>query len=92
MTKAFLQIGGRKEHGYIEFKELAKFVARHDDTKDSSKSFNELKEILTKRGLLDEGGKMSFNNFRRWIGPTIDPKEEFYFRHDAIDNPTFYSF
>jgi len=33
--------------------------------------------------------KISYNAFCSWLGPSIEPTEGYYFRHDSKKNPQF---
>ena len=44
---------------------------------------------MEERGIILDGDKMSYENFRAWVSPVLEPHEEFMFRHDAGGNPIF---
>ena len=48
-----------------------------------------MKQLFKLRNIIDEDEKIIFEAFKKWIGPSLERKEHFYFRHDSQDNPTF---
>jgi hypothetical protein len=33
--------------------------------------------------------KILYKDFCAWLGPTVEPKQQYYFRHDSKRNPSF---
>jgi hypothetical protein len=75
---------------FITLEEICDYMVKQYNG-DTTEVFEDLKAVLTARNLINEDGTVSYNNFRKWMSSTIEPKEEYYFRHDAIDNPAFNS-
>jgi hypothetical protein len=46
-------------------------------------------EILVKMRIKKGASKISYNAFCSWLGPSIEPTEGYYFRHDSKKNPQF---
>jgi Ca2+-binding EF-hand superfamily protein len=46
-----------------------------------------LMEILVKMHSKGMGKKIIYNEFTQWLGQSIYPKEEHFFRHDSKKNP-----
>lgn len=50
--------------------------------------FDDLKKLLIDKDS-QKKGRLSYSDFSKWIGSTINQSEGFYFRHDSIKNPSF---
>jgi hypothetical protein len=48
-----------------------------------------LMEILVKMHSKGMNKKITYNEFTQWLGQSIYPKEEHFFRHDSKKNPQF---
>ena len=46
-------------------------------------------EILVKMKTKKLGKALNYNEFTQWLGHSIYPKEEHFFRHDSKKNPQF---
>ena len=44
---------------------------------------------MLEKGIDLQGDKMSYESFRAWVSPVLEPHEEFMFRHDTGGNPIF---
>jgi hypothetical protein len=77
-----------KNQNSIEITELASFMAKQAKG-TSDDVIGDLQNILGQRNLLSEDGTLNYDNYRKWMSSTTEPKEEYYFRHDATDNPPF---
>lgn len=55
---------------------------------DLNIDYDDLKKLITDKDSKKKG-KLSYSDFSRWIGSTINQSEGFYFRHDSWKNPQF---
>lgn len=47
-----------------------------------------MKQLFAMRGILKEcGERIEFEPFKRWLGVSIERKENTFFRHDTTENP-----
>ena len=90
VRKAFLDLDADAD-GYITAEDLAKFMKNATSTsldKDGGKGFNfTLLELMIKLRCNSKTTNINYTNFCAWLGPSIEPVEAFYFRHDSNKNP-----
>lgn len=82
VRKAFLAIDDN-HIGYITAESLAKFLGA---SKQKNFDFT-LLEILIKLNTKGRKNRVNYNDFCAWLGPSIEPTETFFFRHDSKKNP-----
>ena len=78
MRRAFLDLDTDYD-GFLTEYELSRFLG-------SDVNLNDLKLLMQLRDTKGEG-KIDFTQFCCWFGPTLEPCEGFYFRHDSVQNP-----
>ena len=83
VRKAFLDL----DHDYDGFI-TAEDIARHFAREDKKLDFNVLRQLMVKKDS-KKVGKISYRDFSKWMGSTIEPPEGFCFRHDSSKNPEF---
>ena len=69
--------------GKIGAEELAKFIGAQ-----KTKNFDyTVLEILVKMRTKGMVTTLNYGDFVSWLGPSIQPTENFYLRHDSKKNP-----
>jgi hypothetical protein len=82
VRKAFLALDNDYD-GYIDVQDMLRYFGDQEKI-----DYNDLKKLLTDKDS-NRKGKLSYSDFSKWIGSTINQSEGFYFRHDSIKNPGF---
>lgn len=106
--QAFVEIRkgtGSNSMPYLTLRDLSVFLNRNEPEENLSNldviinEFNLyqfLHQLFSIRGLLkeSENGELviPFEEFKQWISPHLERKEQFYFRHNSSSNPTFLSY
>lgn len=87
--KAFMGINFDAKRNYVELKQIANFFENHFHYDSKERIQEDLRAIITERGIKLDGDKLSYESFRAWVSPVLEPHEEFMFRHDTSGNPKF---
>lgn len=82
MQKAFLALDSDYD-GYITVEDFMRFLGT-----DLKIDYDDLKKLIRDKDTKKKG-LLSYSDFSRWIGGTINQPEGFYFRHDSRKNPQF---
>lgn len=82
MRKAFLALDSDYD-GFVTTEDMLRFFGN-----DASIDYDDLKKLITDKDSKKKG-MLSYSDFSRWIGSTINQSEGFYFRHDSIRNPQY---
>lgn len=86
VRKAFLDLD-KNHNGSISAEELAKIlkygVKQQDPNKQELDLDYSLLEYLIKLRCKQDHTAIGYAKFCAWLGPSIEPTEAFYFRHDS---------
>lgn len=82
VRKAYLELD-QQHNGFITAVNIAKFLGQ---SKNKNFDFT-LLEVLVKMKSGNQSPHLQYSDFCRWLGPCIEPIEDFYFRHDSQKNP-----
>jgi len=82
VQKAFLALDSDHD-GFIAVEDFMRYLGS-----DLKIDYDDLKKLIKDKDSKGRG-QLSYADFSRWIGSTINQPEGFYFRHDSSKNPQY---
>ena len=82
VNKAFIKLDSDYD-GFITIEDILKYFGNETDL-----NYNDLKKLMKDKDSKKEG-KISYNDFSKWLGNTIHSTQGCYFRMNSYKNPEY---